>query len=124
MQKRVLIVDDHPELLFGLRTLLEMNGYDVESTESAEEAMTKLEGMAYDVALVDYRLPGMNGRELIEYIRNLPESSGPPVIALTASVLRLEECILAGATSGLRKPCHFDLLLAELRSVCGSPEAA
>lgn len=114
---KVLIIDDHAELLFGLSVLLGSVGFDVDTVESGEEGIDRLRESHYDAIVVDFRLPGMSGGDFIEIVRHRASTQQIPIIALTASVMRLEECMLAGATRGLNKPCKFDDLIAELKSV-------
>lgn len=115
-QGKVLIIDDHAELSFGLSVLLGSVGFDVDTAGSGEEGLDRLRSTHYDVVVVDFRLPGMSGRDFIESVRQSPHTQQLPVIALTASVMKLEECMQAGATRGLNKPCKFDRLIHELRS--------
>ena len=124
IQGRILIIDDHAELLFGLAVLLNSVGYEVDTVESGEDGLRQLSESHYDVVVVDFRLPGMSGREFIEQVRQQPSTSGLPIVAFTASVTKLEECILAGATKGLNKPCRFDTLVSELRSVLAEANKA
>jgi len=71
---RVLIVDDEPAIRKSLTAFLDDYDYDVSSAETAEEALNLLEKAPHDVAIVDIRLPGMNGDAMIiEARKNHPE---------------------------------------------------
>ncbi len=66
----ILVVEDHPLFVQSLVRLLQEKGrYDVTTAASGEDALEKLQGSAYDLALIDGSLPGINGIELIDGIR-------------------------------------------------------
>jgi DNA-binding NtrC family response regulator len=67
----ILIVDDEPGICDSLSIYLKREGYEAHTAASAEEALRMLEGMRPDVALVDLRLPGMDGLTLLKRIRTL-----------------------------------------------------
>ena len=110
MSKSVLIVDDYPVLLAAVKMLLESAGYQVYTALSAAEAMDRLK-LGVDAALLDYRMPDMNGLELIRWIREQPEMQDLLVIMLTASVLHGEESLDCGADYFMPKPMEVDDLL-------------
>ncbi len=65
MPKRILIVDDDTSILRSIKRVLERNGYAVDTSETANEALEKLRNNHYDLALVDVVLPDMNGTDLL-----------------------------------------------------------
>ncbi len=69
---RLLLVDDEPTLLQLLRRYLERQGFDVDTAESAEMALStfNLDPQRYDFVITDLTLPGLNGAELLEQIRS------------------------------------------------------
>ena len=69
MSPRVLVVDDEPDELALITRHLRRLGYDVVAVKSAEEALASPELDSVDVAVVDLRLPGMGGWQLIEVLR-------------------------------------------------------
>ncbi len=76
-RRHILIVDDEQTLTFFIRQSLlrESPAYVVDTAVSAEEALTKIEGHPYDMIVVDLRLPGMNGLELIAQLQDqLPQA--------------------------------------------------
>jgi PAS domain S-box-containing protein len=83
---KVLIVDDEPDTLDMLRTLLELRGASVVTEQSAAQALERLEEAPPDVLLSDIGLPGKDGLELIREVRSLPPDRGgrTPAVALTA----------------------------------------
>lgn len=61
----VLVIDDEPAICLSLTAFLEDYGFKASSAESAEEALDLMKNNDYDVCIVDLRLPGMNGEDLI-----------------------------------------------------------
>lgn len=83
-QKRVLIVDDSPFFRNMLGPILGVAGYDVETAETAAEAMELLEqGMQFDVIVSDIEMPGMNGFEFAEALKQ-SKWADIPMVALTS----------------------------------------
>lgn len=117
--KRILYVEDDEGLARLLQKRLERQSFLVDTTISAEEAIQRLEQQRYDMVLLDYHLPGMNGLEALDIMMQLPKA--PPVILLTASgdesvaVAALEK----GATDYAVKDTgqnYFDLLPAIMQA--------
>jgi len=69
--KRILIVDDEKKVAFFLREGLEGlgEGYEVTSTDSAESALRELATNSFDLVVTDFRLPGLNGLQLMEHLQ-------------------------------------------------------
>ncbi|MEO8450994.1 MAG: response regulator transcription factor, partial [Gemmatimonadota bacterium] len=80
--RRVLLVEDNPDLAFGLRTSLEVEGYEVLHAESGLEGLTLARGMAPDLIVLDLRLPEMSGYEVLRELRRGGREM--PVLILTA----------------------------------------
>ena len=81
MANRLLLVDDEPLILKGLRFALEHDGYEVDEALDGEEAVKKAESGDYDLILLDVMLPKLSGMEVCTRIR---EHSDVPIIMLTA----------------------------------------
>lgn len=114
---RVLVVDDEASILELLKTALAaLDNYDVSIASSAADALKilKRQDKPFDCLLLDIQMPDVNGIQLLQKIRRLPEYAETPVIMLTAMSDRkyVDEAFFAGATDYVTKP--FDLL--ELRS--------
>ena len=116
MAIRVLIVDDEPLILKGLRFSLEQEGYQVEEAMDGERALQMAETGNYDLILLDVMLPKMSGMEVL---RNIREESSIPVIMLTAKgddmdkILGLEY----GADDYMVKPFNILEVKARIRTV-------
>jgi len=81
MADRILVVDDDPDHLMVVSAILEESGYEVERAEDAEQALSRVHGFQPSLVLTDLRLPGMNGVELLERIRE--GMAGVEVIVMT-----------------------------------------
>jgi DNA-binding NtrC family response regulator len=65
---RVLIVDDEPFVVRALQRLLQRERFEVETADSAEQALERLERFAADAVISDYRMPGQTGRQLLAQV--------------------------------------------------------
>jgi len=116
MQKRLLVVDDEPVLLKGLKYSLEQENYEIDTAVDGEEAYEKAQSEEYDLIILDLMLPKMNGLEVCKKIR---EKSMVPIIILTAKgedsskVLGLEY----GADDYLTKPFNVLELKARIKAI-------
>ena len=81
MPKKILLVDDEPLILKGLKYSLEQDGYVTDSAIDGEEAIAKFFEERFDLVLLDVMLPGLDGIEVCQRIR---EHSNVPIIMLTA----------------------------------------
>ncbi len=116
---RILITDDDPiQRAFG-SAFLEKTAGVVETAESGEEGLKKLEAGAYDIALLDIDMPGMGGFETLRAIRANPKTRRLPVIIVTSreDVASIDKAYGLGASSFAIKPVNWTLLSYQLRYV-------
>ena len=115
-QGSVLIVDDEAEIRESLQTLLELEGYEVETAVDGEDGLAKLGERPFDLVLLDLALPGRSGIELLPEIRALDAQL--PVIIITAygTVEDAVRAMQGGAGNFLQKPWDNEKLLADVRS--------
>jgi CheY-like chemotaxis protein len=120
---RVLLVDDDQALRDGVRSYLEQHGYLVIAAPGAPEALSAVFSGAVDIVLSDVHMPGMDGLELLQWIRSSQASSGIPVILVSADTERdtLLEAVKLGATDYLYKPATLDQLLDAVRRALPAP---
>jgi two-component system, OmpR family, phosphate regulon response regulator PhoB len=115
----VLVVDDDQTLCDLLADLLDEEGYAVECLPDGRRALARLEAGAVDLALLDLKLPGVDGLEVCRRLRAQEATRGGhvPVVVLTASAdLGHEQAIAAaGADDHLAKPFELDALLSRVR---------
>jgi Response regulator containing CheY-like receiver, AAA-type ATPase, and DNA-binding domains len=72
-KKRVLLIDDDKAILRSIGLVLEKNGFSVDKAETGKEALEKLKTQAYDVLIVDLKLPDMEGTDMLSQV-HLPDA--------------------------------------------------
>lgn len=105
-RKRVLVVDDEPDVLLLCRVNLEFEGYEILEARDGEEALRVVHVEQPDVVLLDVMMPRMDGWQALEAIKADPETADIPVVMLTAKV-QDEDQIRgweAGAADYITKP--------------------
>lgn len=109
--RKILVVDDEPELIELYQEFITRAGYEVLSAGSAEEALGIQKTENIWVAFLDLNLPGMNGVELCRQLkRNYPIIIAYAVTGY-ASLFELSECREAGFDDYFTKPVNFSVLL-------------
>jgi len=111
----VLIIDDEVGIRESLQTLLELEGYDVETAANGEQGIARLGDRSFDLVLLDLALPDRNGIDLLAEIRaHAPQLS---VIMITAygTVENAVKAMQAGAANFVQKPWDNEKLLADVR---------
>jgi DNA-binding response OmpR family regulator len=104
----ILIIDDDTAILHVFSRIFQRKGYSVTIAEKGREAIEKISSNHYDVALIDLRLPDMEGTELFPLIQST--SPGTLKIMLTGKMLSQDS--IEGADMLLRKPIQPDQLLS------------
>src|SRR5215475_6183452 len=102
---KVLLVDDEPGMLRYIKTLLEVDGYQVETASTGEEALAAVgKGLVPDLVLLDVLMPGMDGLEALEGLRKL--QSGVKVIMLSCvnDTKKVVQAMRLGAADYVTKP--------------------
>ena len=114
---RALVVDDNDTNLELMVELLSLAGVDCKGALTGQEALEMLGHEYFDVALMDVQMPGMDGYELAQAIRNQPSGKGILLLALTAHAMSgdKERCLAAGMDDYLTKPVMPETLFAMLR---------
>ncbi|MGN6569211.1 MAG: hybrid sensor histidine kinase/response regulator [Flavipsychrobacter sp.] len=115
----ILIVDDKPENIFSLKTLLEINKFDVDTASSGEEALKKILQHSYSLIILDVQMPGMDGFEVAEAISGYSKAKDIPIIFLSAAS-KEKKFITKGYNSGgidyVTKPVDPDILLLKVKT--------
>lgn len=111
-----MIVDDDRTTVLLLKTLLELDGFEVELAGDAETAHQKAGVKAPDIFLVDYHLAEMDGTDFVRQLRASSEFGKTPVI-MTSGLNRTSEAMDAGANEFLIKPFDPGDLVALLRKM-------
>ena len=114
---KILIIDDDDRNIFALRAVLLARGFTCSTAVSGRQALQLLQQDAIGTALVDMMMPGMDGYELMERIREMPSLNHVKLVAVTAQAMMgdKEKCLAAGADAYISKPVDIDRLLQVLR---------
>jgi DNA-binding response OmpR family regulator len=111
---RILIVEDNPDLAYGLRTGLEIEGYEVQVAEAGETGLERARAWSPDLVMLDLMLPGMDGYRVLRTLRE--GGSDVPVLILTARGEEADKVLgfRLGADDYVTKPCGVLELLARV----------
>ena len=112
---RILIVDDVEDNRRILLRYLHKQGYDADTAGDGERALALIQETSYDLLLLDVRMPGLDGREVLERLKHDPATHDLPVVMISASdeLATIAACIEAGAEDFLPKP--FDPVILHAR---------
>jgi two-component system KDP operon response regulator KdpE len=112
---KVLIVEDEPDFQSLMQTILHEAGYQTEVSDNGTEAIDLLQMSPYDLVLLDWNLPGVQG---IEVCRNVRRWSNIPILMVTShtSMQELITALDTGADDYITKPFKSDELLARMRA--------
>ena len=115
----ILIVDDKPENIFSLKTILELHSFPTDTALSGEEALKKILRQPYALIILDVQMPGMDGFEVAEAISGYSKARDIPIIFLSAANTD-KKFITKGYTSGgsdyITKPIDPDILLLKVKT--------
>ena len=116
MARRILLVDDEPLMIKGLKRTLEQDGYETDSASDGEEALKKLNSEHYDLVLLDVMLPKLSGIEVCQIVR---ETSDIPIIMLTAKGEDMDKImgLEYGADDYISKPFNVLEVKARIKSL-------
>jgi CheY-like chemotaxis protein/signal transduction histidine kinase/CHASE3 domain sensor protein len=115
--KTILITDDDMRNVFALSSALQDYNLNIVMANNGQQALDKLQETPIDLVLMDIMMPGMNGYETMQAIRQQPAFKNLPMIALTAKAMKQdrEKCMEAGANDYISKPVDLDKLLSMMR---------
>lgn len=119
----VLVADDDDGLRSTISAWLGDEGFDVQVAQDGREAINKVQGNDYDIALLDVKMPGANGLEVLRYIKK--NSANTEVVMMTAmsDVSMAVEAMKLGAREYLNKPIDMDQLVPQLRNLLKTRDA-
>jgi DNA-binding NtrC family response regulator len=112
----ILIIDDEAAIRESLETLLEFEGYSVESAETGEDGLTRLSERAFDLVLLDFALPDRNGLEVLSDIRSRDSQLAVIMITAYGTLDNAVRAMQQGATNFIQKPWDNEKLLADVRA--------
>src|ERR1700743_757574 len=112
----ILIIDDEAAIRESLETLLEFEGYTVESKETGEDGLARLSERTFDLVLLDFALPDRNGLEILADIRSRDSQLAVIMITAYGTLDNAVRAMQQGATNFIQKPWDNEKLLADVRA--------
>jgi DNA-binding NtrC family response regulator len=111
----ILIVDDDPEILATLREILEANAYAVKTADSGTGALALARDIPFEIALLDIKLPDMEGTDLLGEIRKIRPSMKCIMVTGFASLENAVKSLNSGAAAYVMKPVNPGNLLITIK---------
>ena len=115
----ILIVDDAPENIISLKKVFEVNGFEVDTASSGEEALKKILKNSYVLIILDVQMPEMDGFEVAEAISGYSKAKETAIIFLSAAIANVN-LITRGYSSGgldyISKPVDMNILLLKVKT--------
>jgi DNA-binding response OmpR family regulator len=121
MAKRVLVVDDEPNIVMSIEFLMKRAGFEVQVARNGREALDALEGSPPDLLLLDVMMPEFDGYEVCEKVRQRPEWQSTKIIMLTARGREIERQrgLSLGADRYVTKPFSTRDLVEQAKELLG-----
>ena len=121
MGKRVLIVDDEPNIVVSLEFLMKQKGYTVKAVDNGKDALDALREFAPDLVLLDVMMPLLSGYELAQKVRENPAWSQMKIVMLSAKGRDVEvtKGMAMGADAYVTKPFSTKDLVAKVQELLG-----
>jgi len=120
----ILVVDDDLPILALMRTLLREFGFEAVTAESGEQAIAEARAHRPAAVLIDRKMPGMSGDELIRALRSEPGFDGLPILIISGQAVSPAELATLGADGAILKPFDITHLIAQLRSFVAAEQHA
>ncbi len=119
MAKKVLIVDDEPNIVISLEFLMKQDGYELRVARDGNQALEELEKFRPDLVLLDVMLPYKSGFEICQKIKERPEWRDMKIILLTAKGREADvtKGMALGADAYITKPFSTKELVAKVRDI-------
>lgn len=121
MSKKILIVDDEPNIVISLEFLMKKEGFEVAVASDGEEALAQVASFNPDLILLDVMMPRKSGFEVCEALRGDPSKAGVLIVMLTAKGRDTEVAkgLAIGADAYVTKPFSTKDLLARVKEMLG-----
>ncbi len=121
MTKKVLIVDDEPNIVISLEFLMKKEGFEIAVANDGDEALAKVASFGPDLVLLDVMMPKKSGFEVCEALRADPSHAGLRIVMLTAKGRDTEVAkgLAIGADAYVTKPFSTKDLVAQVKSMLG-----
>ncbi len=112
---RLLLVDDEVKFLNSISKRLALKNFDVTTASNGKEAMASAEGGFFDVAVLDFQMPGMDGAQVLKILKEKHKYLEILILTGHATVDSAVECTKLGAFDYLEKPYDFEKLVEIIR---------
>lgn len=121
MSKKILIVDDEPNIVISLEFLMKKEGFEVAVAGDGEEALAKVDSFKPDLVLLDVMMPKKSGFEVCEALRADPSQAGLTIVMLTAKGRDTEVAkgLAIGADAYVTKPFSTKDLVVRIKELLG-----
>ena len=118
-KRKILVIDDEPQVCQLLRDILEQHGYVVTACHSTDEAFEKLRNGPPDLVILDLRLPTIGGLEFCRQLKSDPKTQKIPIIMVTVQDTETDKVIglEAGADDYITKPFGQREMLARIKAI-------
>src|SRR5512147_2196047 len=113
---RILVIDDEPAIRESLKMTLEYEGYEFVGAPTGQEGLAQVEREAPDLVLLDVKMPGMDGIEVLERLRSMNDSLPIIVVSGHGTISTAVEATKKGAFDFIEKPFASDRVLVSLRN--------
>lgn len=125
MKKRILIVDDEPNIVVPLEFLMTQNNYDVQTADTGEKALDLISTWKPDLVLLDIMLPGMDGYEVCQKIRQEKELNPVRIVFLSAMARSIDIAKGMGlaADDYITKPFANDYVVSKIKELLADKDA-
>jgi len=117
--KKILVVDNNPDILMMLEGRLKTSGYEVRKASNSADALKRIEAEPPDLILLDIMMPGMGGNVLARTLKESPRWKDIPIVFMTALLRKGEEQagVQVGANIIFSKPFEFSELLETIQTL-------
>jgi CheY-like chemotaxis protein len=115
--KDILIVEDEPGLAEMLSWTLSHFGMRISAADLGAKALDQLQGQTPDVILLDLMLPDMDGLEIVRFVRGDARLKHIPILVMTASFGRREECLRSDCNDFIEKPFNPQVLIDRIAAL-------
>lgn len=121
MGKRVLLVEDEPNIMEAIRFLLLRDGFNVDTHSDGRSAYDAIIAKKPDIVILDVMLPGRSGYDVLHDLRASPDTAAMPVLMLTARGHRKDRELAEryGASKFMTKPFSNAEMLSSVRELAG-----
>ena len=101
---KIMVIDDEPSVLESFKMILKIKDYDVTTFPDGPAALAQLQKDKFDLAFIDYKLPGMDGLEVLKKIKEIDQNMEVIIVTAYATESSHANAITLGALEYLRKP--------------------